>query len=129
VADPFDLAHALLSVAVRQDAEAEFDAASFKTGDETTVKLLREVLPVHLVYFTAYPGSEGPHRLSPRHLWAGRGPFRGAAAPPGWNWPAFSGKSWYHWPHDSRATPRTAWPTRSATSQRPWAPRPKARLT
>jgi murein L,D-transpeptidase YcbB/YkuD len=56
VADPFDLAHALLSVQ-SQDAEAEFDT-KLKTGDETTVKLLEKV-PVHLVYFTAYPGAKG----------------------------------------------------------------------
>ncbi len=56
VADPFDLAHALLSVQ-SQAAEAEFDA-HLKTGDETTVKLLAPV-PVHLVYFTAYPDAQG----------------------------------------------------------------------
>ena len=56
VADPFDLAHALLSVQSKA-AEAEFDA-HLKTGDETTVKLLSPV-PVHLVYFTAYPGAKG----------------------------------------------------------------------
>ncbi len=56
VADPFDLAHALLSVQ-SQAAEAEFDA-HLKTGDETTVKLLVPV-PVHLVYFTAYPEANG----------------------------------------------------------------------
>jgi murein L,D-transpeptidase YcbB/YkuD len=56
VADPFDLAHALLSVQSK-DAEAEFDE-KLKTGNETTVKLLQKV-PVHLVYFTAYPGAKG----------------------------------------------------------------------
>jgi murein L,D-transpeptidase YcbB/YkuD len=56
VADPFDLAHALLAVQ-SSDAEAEFDA-KLQTGDETTVKLL-EPVPVHLVYFTAYPGAKG----------------------------------------------------------------------
>ena len=56
VADPFDLAHALLSVQ-SADAEAEFDE-KLKTGDETTVKLLSPV-PVHLVYFTAYPDAKG----------------------------------------------------------------------
>jgi murein L,D-transpeptidase YcbB/YkuD len=56
VADPFDLAHALLSVQSKA-AEAEFDA-HLRTGDETTVKLLSPV-PVHLVYFTAYPGAKG----------------------------------------------------------------------
>ncbi|MCX7288847.1 MAG: L,D-transpeptidase family protein [Rhodobacterales bacterium] len=56
VADPFDLAHALLSVQ-STEAEAEFDTL-LKTGNETTVKLLAPV-PVHLVYFTAYPGAHG----------------------------------------------------------------------
>jgi L,D-transpeptidase YcbB len=56
VADPFDLAHALLSVQ-SDTAEADFDA-HLKTGNETTVKLLAPV-PVHLVYFTAYPDAQG----------------------------------------------------------------------
>jgi L,D-transpeptidase YcbB len=56
VADPFDLAHALLSVQSAA-AEAEFDR-HLQTGDETTVKLLKAV-PVHLVYFTAYPDAKG----------------------------------------------------------------------
>jgi len=56
VADPLALAHALLSVQSK-DAEAEFDE-KLKTGNETTVRLLREV-PVHLVYFTAYPDAKG----------------------------------------------------------------------
>ncbi|MFZ1470238.1 MAG: L,D-transpeptidase family protein [Paracoccaceae bacterium] len=56
VADPFDLAHAVLSVQ-STDAEAEFDAA-LKTGRETMVKL-KATLPVHLVYFTAYPDAKG----------------------------------------------------------------------
>jgi L,D-transpeptidase YcbB len=67
VADPFDLAHALLSVQ-SQAAEAEFDA-HLKTGNETTVKLLT-VVPVHLVYFTAYPGAKG--RISYRRDIYGR---------------------------------------------------------
>jgi murein L,D-transpeptidase YcbB/YkuD len=67
VADPFDLAHALLSVQ-SPDAEAEFDV-KLKTGDETTVKLLAPV-PVHLVYFTAYPGAKG--RISYRRDIYGR---------------------------------------------------------
>jgi L,D-transpeptidase YcbB len=67
VADPFDLAHALLSVQSKA-AEAEFDA-HLKTGDETTVKLLSGV-PVHLVYFTAYPGAKG--RISYRRDIYGR---------------------------------------------------------
>jgi murein L,D-transpeptidase YcbB/YkuD len=56
VADPFDLAHELLSWQT-DNAEAEFEAA-LQTGDETTVKL-KQSLPVHLVYFTAYPGAKG----------------------------------------------------------------------
>jgi murein L,D-transpeptidase YcbB/YkuD len=56
VADPFDLAHELLSWQI-DNAEDEFEAA-LKTGKETTVKL-KETLPVHLVYFTAYPGPKG----------------------------------------------------------------------
>jgi L,D-transpeptidase YcbB len=67
VADPFDLAHALLSVQSLA-AEAEFDM-HLKTGDETTVKLLKP-LPVHLVYFTAYPGANG--RISYRRDIYGR---------------------------------------------------------
>ncbi|WP_240790417.1 murein L,D-transpeptidase [Rhodobacter sp. SY28-1] len=56
VADPFDLAHELLSWQT-DNAEEEFEAA-LKTGNETTVKL-KQVLPVHLVYFTAYPDAKG----------------------------------------------------------------------
>ncbi len=56
VADPFDLAHALLSVQ-SADPEAEFDA-HLQTGAETTVPLVQTV-PVHLVYFTAYPDAKG----------------------------------------------------------------------
>ena len=56
VADPFDLAHALLSVQT-DTGEADFDAA-LKTGNETMVKL-HQPLPVHLVYFTAYPEGKG----------------------------------------------------------------------
>jgi L,D-transpeptidase YcbB len=56
VADPFDLAHELLSWQ-SDDAEAEFNAA-LESGRETTVKLLK-TLPVHLVYFTAYPDAKG----------------------------------------------------------------------
>jgi L,D-transpeptidase YcbB len=67
VADPFDLAHALLSVQSKA-AEAEFDA-HLQTGDETTVKLLQKV-PVHLVYFTAYPDAKG--RMSYRRDVYGR---------------------------------------------------------
>ena len=56
VADPFDLAHVLLSLQ-SDNAEEEFDAA-LKTGNETLVKLAAP-LPVHLVYFTAYPEAKG----------------------------------------------------------------------
>jgi L,D-transpeptidase YcbB len=56
VADPFDLAHELLSWQT-DNAEAEFEAA-LDTGRETTVKL-KQHLPVHLVYFTAYPDAKG----------------------------------------------------------------------
>lgn len=56
VADPFDLAHELLSWQT-DNAEAEFEAA-LDTGEETTVKL-KQHLPVHLVYFTAYPDQKG----------------------------------------------------------------------
>ena len=52
----FDLAHALLSVQT-DNGEAEFNAA-LKTGNETMVKL-HDPLPVHLVYFTAYPEGKG----------------------------------------------------------------------
>ena len=56
LADPFDFAHALFST--QSDAvEEEFDA-TLKTGQETTVKLDRKV-PIHLVYFTAYPEGKG----------------------------------------------------------------------
>jgi L,D-transpeptidase YcbB len=56
VADPFDLAHALLSVQ-STEAEAEFDRV-LQTGAETMVNLVKPV-PVHLVYFTAYPTQKG----------------------------------------------------------------------
>jgi murein L,D-transpeptidase YcbB/YkuD len=56
VADPFDLAHVLLALQ-SDNAEEEFDAA-LKTGNETMVKL-EQPLPVHLVYFTAYPEGKG----------------------------------------------------------------------
>ncbi|WP_431299720.1 L,D-transpeptidase family protein [Tabrizicola sp. BL-A-41-H6] len=56
VADPFDLAYALLSMQTATP-EADFDAA-LKTGRETVVKLDQPV-PVHLVYFTAFPTAKG----------------------------------------------------------------------
>ncbi|WP_136645438.1 murein L,D-transpeptidase [Tabrizicola sp. YIM 78059] len=56
VADPFELAHELLSWQT-DNAEEEFDLA-LQSGKETTVKL-KQTLPVHLVYFTAYPDAKG----------------------------------------------------------------------
>ncbi|HEY6919160.1 MAG TPA: L,D-transpeptidase family protein [Tabrizicola sp.] len=56
VADPFALAHELLSWQT-DNAEAEFEAA-LESGRETMVKL-KQHLPVHLVYFTAYPDAKG----------------------------------------------------------------------
>jgi murein L,D-transpeptidase YcbB/YkuD len=56
VADPFELAHALLSVQT-DDAEAQFDRL-LQTGEESPVKFQAPV-PVHLVYFTAYPDARG----------------------------------------------------------------------
>lgn len=56
VADPFGLAHELLSWQ-SDNAEAEFEKA-LDSGRETMVKL-KEHLPVHLVYFTAYPDARG----------------------------------------------------------------------
>jgi murein L,D-transpeptidase YcbB/YkuD len=56
LADPFDFAHAILAVQ-SDDPEGQFDAA-LKTKQETTVRL-KETIPVHLVYFTAYPGARG----------------------------------------------------------------------
>ncbi|MDO8883140.1 MAG: L,D-transpeptidase family protein [Pseudotabrizicola sp.] len=56
LADPFDFAYALLALQ-SDDPQAEF-ARHLKTGNETTVRLEQKV-PVHLVYFTAYPGAKG----------------------------------------------------------------------
>ena len=56
VADPFDLAYALLALQ-SPDPQAEFQA-HLDTGNETRVDLVKPV-PVHLVYFTAYPDSKG----------------------------------------------------------------------
>jgi L,D-transpeptidase YcbB len=56
VADPFDLAHELLSVQ-SAEAEAEFERV-LVTGSETMVPL-EQAVPVHLVYFTAYPTQKG----------------------------------------------------------------------
>lgn len=56
LADPFDFAHALLSVQSHA-VEEEFDGY-LKTGKESLVKFEKNV-PVHLVYFTAYPETKG----------------------------------------------------------------------
>jgi L,D-transpeptidase YcbB len=56
LADPFDFAYALLSVQ-SDDPQGDF-TRHLNTGNETTVKLEQKV-PVHLVYFTAYPGAKG----------------------------------------------------------------------
>ncbi|GAB1363749.1 L,D-transpeptidase family protein [Rhodobacter sp.] len=56
LADPFDFAHALFSTQ-SEAVEDEFNAV-LKTGNETTVKLDKKV-PIHLVYFTAYPEGKG----------------------------------------------------------------------
>ncbi len=56
LADPFDFAYALLSMQ-SEDPQGDF-ARHLNTGRETTVKLEQE-LPIHLVYFTAYPGAKG----------------------------------------------------------------------
>ncbi len=56
VADPFDLAHALLELQ-SADPDGEFQA-HLETGKETRVDLVKPV-PVHLVYFTAYPDAKG----------------------------------------------------------------------
>ena len=56
LADPFDFAYALLAV---QTADPkELFARYLNTGQETAVKLDKPV-PVHLVYFTAYPSAKG----------------------------------------------------------------------
>ena len=54
--DPFDFAYALLSVQ-SDDPQAEFQAV-LKTGRESAIKLVQPV-PVHLVYFTAFPDAKG----------------------------------------------------------------------
>ncbi len=56
VADPMDLAYALLSRQVA-DPKAEFNRF-LVTGRESSVPLA-EMVPVHLVYFTAWPTSRG----------------------------------------------------------------------
>ena len=54
--DPIDFAHALLAVQI-DDPISEF-ARYLNTGRESPLKLDKPV-PVHLVYFTAYPTSKG----------------------------------------------------------------------
>ncbi len=56
LADPFDFAYALLALQ-SDDPKAEFES-HLQTGRESVVKL-EQPLPVHLVYFTAYPGAKG----------------------------------------------------------------------
>jgi len=56
VARPFDLAYALL--ALQTEAPEALFQSELDTGNETVVKLDKE-LPVHLVYFTAYPDAKG----------------------------------------------------------------------
>ncbi len=56
VADPVDLAYALLAPQ-SVDPKATFHTA-LDTGNETNVKLVEKV-PVHLVYFTAFPNANG----------------------------------------------------------------------
>ncbi|WP_103334101.1 L,D-transpeptidase family protein [Pseudotabrizicola formosa] len=56
LADPFDFAYALLALQ-SEDPQGDFER-HLKTGKETTVKLEQKV-PVHLVYFTAWPGAKG----------------------------------------------------------------------
>jgi L,D-transpeptidase YcbB len=54
--DPFDFAYALLAVQ-SDDPQGEFQAL-LKTGRESVIKMVQPV-PVHLVYFTAYPNAKG----------------------------------------------------------------------
>ena len=56
LADPFEFAHVLFSTQSDR-VEGEFNQ-TLKTGRETTVKLEKKV-PIHLVYFTAYPEGKG----------------------------------------------------------------------
>jgi murein L,D-transpeptidase YcbB/YkuD len=53
---PFDFAHTLLA-AQTEDPEGTFERA-LRGGNETTLRL-DVPLPVHLVYFTAWPGARG----------------------------------------------------------------------
>lgn len=54
--DPFDFAYALLALQT-DDPKGEF-ASKLATGKETPVNLAKS-LPVHLVYFTAFPSVKG----------------------------------------------------------------------
>lgn len=54
--DPFDFAYALL--ARQEDDPQAFFKSMLQTGAETPVKLQQPV-PVHLVYFTAFPNAKG----------------------------------------------------------------------
>ncbi|MCB6177044.1 L,D-transpeptidase family protein [Rhodobacter sp. Har01] len=56
VADPFDLAHALLSV---QSAAVEEEFQSYLKGGAETLVKFEKTVPVHLVYYTAYPEAKG----------------------------------------------------------------------
>ena len=56
LADPFDFAYALLA-AQTDDPKGTFEGF-LKTDRESPVKL-EQTVPVHLVYFTAYPGPKG----------------------------------------------------------------------
>lgn len=56
LADPFDFAYALLAPQT-DDPKGLFER-HLKTGQETTV-MLETPVPVHLVYFTAFPGEKG----------------------------------------------------------------------
>ena len=56
LAEPFEFAYALLALQ-SSDPEGEFEK-HLRSGRESLVKL-EKVVPVHLVYFTAYPGAKG----------------------------------------------------------------------
>jgi murein L,D-transpeptidase YcbB/YkuD len=56
LADPVDFAHAIMAVQHDNPVD-EFDRI-LRTGDETSVRL-DDTIPVHLVYFTAWPGPRG----------------------------------------------------------------------
>ncbi|SFD68395.1 L,D-transpeptidase family protein [Shimia marina] len=55
--DPFDFAYALL--AVQEDNPKQFFQTRLKTGRETRVDLKQDV-PVHIIYRTAYTEAKGP---------------------------------------------------------------------